>query len=581
MKSNKNTLVEMIKTADYAAMEYEELLHTKNAMEFAIGYNINSHLDEKRADKIKKITHAYVMHMNAYSVTKEEVVKLLESETFDGGIDFSKSHDDVDDQSSTSECNDSCKTVENKSSEQEDSRVNKEGGVDAFEYWTSLAEKDDVSTSAGAESASPEAEAVPEADKHTVGVTADVDAEETDIESEEVSLVNQAIEKAKSGGLPDNIDTAYPYFVDYSFSTSTNGDIRCSMKVGKNASVATINEMKHEDMNYAKMCSANMDIESGNDYLAYKVASNEEGSGEACYKVIIYHIPEDGADYLPRRYEMSDRAANVCEDPAKYRKVIRKCLKEVESNYNSEDANASFYEMYRCSFVIGDDTMVAMQGHHNRVYVDSGMLPGIKDAFEKCANLRMKSTLDDCANRPIKNVLVVKTERSIAYFDILNDSDHIYVFTIHPTDNDTTDDASKTLNEQPQVAGSVASESHAATEVMAVPEIECVSSADVDILMKGVEISKSLPVSMTLDVNKPCFVQHDFSILNDGNVVYSGKPFCLEVVGDMVNIKNRHKRYAKTMASNAVVSTDEYTAYIHNGGKNMSVFRYHLNTAKS
>ncbi len=89
-------------------------------------------------------------------------------------------------------------------------------------------------------------------------------------------------------------------------------------------------------------------------------------------------------------------------------------------------------------------------------------------------------------------------------------------------------------------------------------------------------MTKALPVGNGTDVNAPYFVQCELSVIGDGELLLKGKPFSKNMSGEeeLAKLRKNHLRFAKTMKANDPVSTDEYTAYFWNGGKNLSVFYY-------
>ncbi len=96
------------------------------------------------------------------------------------------------------------------------------------------------------------------------------------------------------------------------------------------------------------------------------------------------------------------------------------------------------------------------------------------------------------------------------------------------------------------------------------------------LILKAVEMTKSLQVGNGTNVNDPYFIQCEFSVVGDGELIQKGKPFSKNVSDEeeLVKLRRNHLRFAKTMKAINPVSTENYTAYVWNDGKNLSVFYY-------
>ena len=88
-------------------------------------------------------------------------------------------------------------------------------------------------------------------------------------------------------------------------------------------------------------------------------------------------------------------------------------------------------------------------------------------------------------------------------------------------------------------------------------------------------MTRERPVGSSIDVNKPYSVQQNYIITNSGGLFRDGKAFSTNLSVEMID-KNKtlHKKFARTMKASALVSTDDYTAYIWDEGKKLSVFYY-------
>ena len=106
---------------------------------------------------------------------------------------------------------------------------------------------------------------------------------------------------------------------------------------------------------------------------------------------------------------------------------------------------------------------------------------------------------------------------------------------------------------------------------------DTVTPTEDPLITKGVDMTKALPVGYGTDVNAPYFIQCDFSVIGDGQLLQNGKPFIKNVSGEeeLGKLKRNHMRFAKTMKAVNLVSTEHYTSYFWNEGKNLSVFYYY------
>lgn len=93
-------LAEMANTADYSAMNYGELIATKNACNWALAI-INPLLPKKRLEEMSKITHAYVTAMTGFLATKDEILDCLDREKIMFEPAFSSMRDEVDELDAT------------------------------------------------------------------------------------------------------------------------------------------------------------------------------------------------------------------------------------------------------------------------------------------------------------------------------------------------------------------------------------------------------------------------------------------------------------------------------------------------
>ena len=78
----------------------------------------------------------------------------------------------------------------------------------------------------------------------------------------------------------------------------------------------------------------------------------------------------------------------------------------------------------------------------------------------------------------------------------------------------------------------------------------------------------------------PYSIQQNFFVTKEGRLFCEGKPFITTINNEMLD-KNKalHRKFARTMKANVIVSTDDYTAYIWNEGRSLTVFYYSIEAA--
>ncbi len=100
-----------------------------------------------------------------------------------------------------------------------------------------------------------------------------------------------------------------------------------------------------------------------------------------------------------------------------------------------------------------------------------------------------------------------------------------------------------------------------------------------DSILKAVDMTKSLPLSDGTDNKFPYFVQREFIITGSGDVVPKDRPFSQNIMNndEFYGLRKNHCKFAKTMKARQSVSTNEYTAFIWNDGRSITVFYYNVN----
>ena len=80
---------------------------------------------------------------------------------------------------------------------------------------------------------------------------------------------------------------------------------------------------------------------------------------------------------------------------------------------------------------------------------------------------------------------------------------------------------------------------------------------------------------MMTDRNAPFFVQDEFKVTEAGELERAGRPFSRNIrIDEFDTFKESHRKRAQTYNASYVSCTEDYTAYIIDGGKTVCVFYY-------
>lgn len=94
---------------------------------------------------------------------------------------------------------------------------------------------------------------------------------------------------------------------------------------------------------------------------------------------------------------------------------------------------------------------------------------------------------------------------------------------------------------------------------------------------KAVELAKTLPVADGINVNEPYFVTYDFAVSKKGELTQDTDTFGRnESVDNLKKIKAENKGSAKSLHATDMISTEDCTAYMWYGGKNITVNFYSI-----
>lgn len=99
-----------------------------------------------------------------------------------------------------------------------------------------------------------------------------------------------------------------------------------------------------------------------------------------------------------------------------------------------------------------------------------------------------------------------------------------------------------------------------------------------DLVLEAVEMTRNQSTNKRTYDNSPYSIQQNFFVTKDGGLFLDGRPYITTISNEMLD-KNKalHRKFARTMKASAIVSTDNYTAYIWNEGRSLTVFYYYTN----
>ena len=227
--------------------------------------------------------------------------------------------------------------------------------------------------------------------------------------------------------------------------------------------------------------------------------------------------------------------------------LLKKAMKKAKelSFSDGTDISTPFYDKYK--FRHCGSNVIELYGDKFRCYEDVDALSELKPAYETYSRLFSKNyvTLSD-AN------CVATIGESIIYLVLFN------LPKQKKSSVPAKEKKGKAVNKTKPVTNGIS------------------ASKEDPLITKAVKMTKALPVGNGTDANAPYFVQCDLSVIGDGELLQKGKPFIKNVSREeeFAKLRRNHLRFANTMKANNPISTDDYTAYFWNEGKNISVFYY-------
>ena len=570
---------ELANNADYAAMSYRELLDVKNTYSWAMNQQINPLLETKRHNEMVALSAFYLDSIRMYNATTEEIFSCVKEASIRENVMFNPSQD-VDDQTATAEvvdCPDKGKSIlalpEHKSTTDDVDMsilLDMDNKIETRSKGYTVHLDDSLDSSAEIEHHASCPEQIVEAESDSVKAATVVDAREitaTEIPEEPI-MSERALAQAKTHRLPDNIDATAPYYlniiVEYK-DYKVNSDIRSKVYYGRNLDVKDLEAFRAASVAHLKFYQKKEIKMSTDDYLVYK-------DNLCTYRVQLYHFPEQEKEVVDAQplVSYSNRIPyDTMVDLHKTHSRIRKAIEKAK-NYSKSIGSSSFafYDKYTF-YDYGAGT--SLYRDPVRVIENVETLLEIKSSFEPFVRFFKEGTIviaeDNC---------IAVRYKSVIYLLLFN-------FPNEKKVNIPVEKKKRKATKKERVSQKSAPVIKDDT-VTKEPEVEVTPSPSQsvrDLILKAVEMTKTLPVSNGTDINSPYFVQNSFCITNNGELILTGKPFGSNVDADgFGKYKKNHWKYAKTMKASALVQTDNYTAYIWNEGKSLTVFYYHTQDKK-
>ena len=525
MTSETNKIAEMVNQANYAAMSYNELVTINFAYHLAV-LDIKPLIEKKRVEEMERHTDAYVGLMDNYGASKAEVLALIEKKAMREVPYGPAPSKDVAEQAPTVDTEDYQQDNDesvlalpapSKDVAEQDPTVDTQVNQDNQDNDESVLALPAPSHSIPEDVADSTQEKEPSNDTAVAVMT-------------HQEIAERAIKLAKMSGIPDTIEVNAPYFVDYSFDYNDKGDLELHRKQGRNLKENDLESYRLAADNYYRLFLKQEVAISTIDCLVVIVESR--------IVVTFYNCPTDGEAQVPNIDADGNYILNMDEKALKRKKcALRKAIKYVKDNYKSEEIIERPCQE-RFTFKIDGRTIDCISGP---VIIDeeADVLPGMLSSFETYAKFN-----SDRNYVMSKDNIVAATRGR-----------HIYLLRINTP---------------------VQEKKRKTTKKVVPVNKDSVTSTEDPLIAKGVNLTKAQHGAYGVDFNAPYFIQCEFSVTGDGELLQKGMPFIKNVSGEeeFEKLKKHHLRFAKTMKAVNLISTDQYTSYFWNEGKNLCVFYY-------
>ncbi len=546
-------LAEKVNSTNYAAMSYNELVTINFAFLLALG-EVKPLMEKKRAEEMDAHTHEYVAKMNNYGASKAEILASLEKEAMREYPYDPLPSQDVDEQTPSSNAEDNQDKGEEMLALPEPENKMGETDVIAEDEVPDTTENVETAEDDSAASSSEE-ESVPvnSERKDDVEIPATYEQESSDtisMTSGEQGFVEEALETLKVLPAPNYIDVNAPYYVEGVFAYGDSARPGYSKPLWRNMRVKDLEAFRSASEKHEKLFLKHEVLASTDDYLIVNKSMNS-------IKVRMYHFPEqdhDGAESITPDY---DGLQELSEDEIKWRKkwitLMKKAIKQAKelSFSDGTDANTPFYDRYKFG---RDGKILNLCGDRVRCYEDADTLSELMPSLETYARLFKKRSL------------VVSKDNCVA--NLFNGIIYLVLFNI-PSQKKRRSETKKSKPVIMEESAPVESE---------VTESTSPAQDERKLILEAVEMMRELPTPKEIKDSSPYSIQQTFTVTEEGRLFCDVKSFITTISNDMLD-KNKalHRKFARTMKASAIVSTDDYTAYIWNKGRSLTVFYYYTN----
>lgn len=536
---------EKVNSINYATMSYNELVTINLAFHLALG-EVKLLMGKKREEEMIAHTHEYVAKMNNYGASKAEILACLEKEVMritpyapiDTQIvdEQTPVEENVNPDSNEAilalpepdECNNGDVEVYAETPCDTNAQIS-DSGVEKWDEVNGLANVQVVEETESSETK------VEETDSNAVP------------ENDQTVLLAKAVEMMETIPAPRDVDANAPYYAEATFSYVDSEVRKSSSLTGRNMCVKDLESFRSASETYFRLFLKKDVLEADEDHIVIGETPNS-------VRVRRYYFPElscnDTSSNLEEVHFVSEtERKEMKKNESLLKKAIKKA-KEISASMVMP-ANAAFYDRLTLK---KDGKELTLRGDPERFFEDAGTLPEIMSSFETYVRLVQGNYYQVLA----KDNCVAATTRGETFYVVL--------FNIPVTKK----------GRKARRKSEPGTESVAELEKNEAETSSSYAQSVRDSILNAVEMTKSLPLNDETDNNAPYFVQRDFIITGSGDIVPKDRPFSQNVKdNDEFNgFRNKHRKFAKTMKASAVVSTDEYTAYIWNEGKYITVFYY-------
>ena len=554
-------LAEMVNSANYASMSYQELVTINFALRLAV-LDIKSLIGIKKAEEMATHTQEYLAKMKSYCATKDEILACIEREMIEMPPHAPITPQGADDQ--TSDVVPDIVMNEHQENHEVPLLLPEHKDVDASRgALAEVTPKEDETVQDDTAVSSPEEEsqtAIPEHQDEEKDLEESDSAEVLDAhdtkepenigtivtKTKEQTLIDEALEISRTMRLPNDIDVNAPYYAEQKIKIKKNGAIDSwKTRTGKNLSTKDLEAFRAAVEKHESLFRKNKVLASTEDYLVTY-------DGEQSVFVYCYHFPDE----TDIQKDLSGQSSIVTGEEIKSMKksnaLMERAIKKAKelSTLGEPEAHLSFYDKY--IFYHHGCNWLDLYGNRERCYEDAATLKEIMPAYETFARL-------------CEDFRVLAKDNCIAAMG----HEAIYVILCNFPNQEKKRKASK--KPAPMVKDITTPEGSAS--VSSVSTDQGVSN----VIIKATEVSRALPVSKGTNINTPYYVQQDYVISNDGGLFPDGKTFSTNISIDTLD-KNKasHRKLARAMKASALVSGNDYTAFIWNDGKNVRVYSYHV-----